>query len=245
MVFRVSDGIVAKVTSEEHITTEYRTLPYLQEHLPCFPAPRLHGVIRIGWYSLLFTSFVSGLDLEKAWPQLDNAQKRSISTQLDKLLVELRSLPYPPDAPLGRVDGQGCQDRRRGARISPKPILDVSQFEDFIFTGSKTASHMYTQFLRSLMPASPAKIVFTHGDIRPANIMVRQDEEGSWTVVSIIDWEASGFYPEYWGCGKMTNNLTSRDGDDWYLFLPESSSPRQIPVQWLIDRIWDRSLENS
>ncbi|KAK3305229.1 uncharacterized protein B0T15DRAFT_191610 [Chaetomium strumarium] len=89
------------------------------------------------------------------------------------------------------------------------------------------------------MPASPAKIVFTHGDIRPVNILVRQDEGGSWTVVSIIDWESSGFYPKYWECVKMTNNLTPRDGDDWYLLLPESLSPRQFPVQWLIDRIWD------
>ncbi|KAL2174170.1 kinase-like domain-containing protein [Thermothelomyces heterothallicus CBS 202.75] len=245
MVFRVSDGIVAKVTLEEHITTEYRTLSYLQEHLPRFPAPRLHGVIRIGRYGLLFTSFVSGLDLEKVWPQLDDVQKRSISTQLDRLLIDLRSLPFPPNTPLGGVGGQGCKDGRRGIRISPKPILDVSQFEDFIFTGSKTASHMYTRFLRSLMPASPATVVFTHGDIRPANIMVRQDEEGSWTVVSIIDWESSGFYPEYWECVKMTNNLTPRDRDDWYLWLPESLSPRQFPVQWLIDRIWDRNLENS
>ena len=245
MVFRVSDGIVAKVTLEEHITTEYRTLPYLQEHLPRFPMPRLHGVIRIGRYGLLFTSFISGIDLEKVWPQLDDVQKRSISTQVDKLLIDLRSLPFPPNTPLGGVGGQSCKDGRRGVRISSKPILDVNQFEDFIFTGSKTASHIYTRFLQSVMPAYPAKVVFTHGDIRPANIMVRRDEEGSWTVVSIIDWESSGFYPEYWECVKMTNNLTPRDGDDWYLLLPESFSPRQFPVQWLIDRIWDRNLENS
>ncbi|KAH6628426.1 kinase-like domain-containing protein [Chaetomium tenue] len=245
MVFRVSDEIVAKVTLEELITTEYRTLAYLQKHLPGFPAPRLHGVIRIGPYGLLFTSFVSGLNLEKVWPRLEDAQKRSIGTQLDKLLIDLRSLPFPPETPLGGVGGQGCKDGRRVVRISPEPILDVSQFEDFIFAGSKTASQMYTQFLRSLMPASPAKVTFTHGDIRPANIMVREDEEGSWTIVSILDWESSGFYPEYWECVKMTNSLIPRDQDDWYLLLPESLSPRQFPVQWLIDRIWDPNLENS
>ncbi|KAK4129915.1 hypothetical protein BT67DRAFT_459063 [Trichocladium antarcticum] len=151
MVFRGSDGIVAKVTLEEHITTEYRTLPCLQEQV----------------------------------------------------------------------------------RISPKPVVNVSEFEDFIFTGSKTASHMYTQFLPSLMPESQAKVVFTHGDSRPANIMVRRDEEGSWTVVSIIDWESSGSYPKYWECVKMTNILSPRHRDDWYLLLPEFLSPRQFPVQWL------------
>ncbi|KAK3314435.1 hypothetical protein B0H66DRAFT_583440 [Apodospora peruviana] len=231
MVFRVSDGIVAKVTIEKHIRTEHQTLPFLQEHLPHF--------------RLQFTSFVSGLDLEKVWPRLNDGQKRSISTQLDKLLIDLRSLPYPPNTPLGGLDGLGCKDGRRGVRISPKPILDLKQFQDFIFTGSKTASQMYTRFLRSLMPASPAKVVFTHGDIRPENIILRQDEEGSWTVVSIVDWESSGFYPEYWECVKMTNNLSFIDKDDWYLLLPESLSPQQFPVQWLVDRIWDYNLDNS
>ncbi|KAK4151714.1 kinase-like domain-containing protein [Chaetomidium leptoderma] len=245
MVFRISDTITAKVTIEKHITTEYCTLPYLQEHLPQFPAPRLHGVVQIGRYGLLFTSFIPGLDLEKVWPQLNDPEKRAISAQLDKLLNELRTLPYPPNTLLGGIQGQGCKDGRRAVRVNSEPILDAKEFEDFIFAGSKTASPMYTQFLRTLMPASPAKVVFTHGDIRPANIMVRQDERGPWSVVAIIDWESSGFYPEYWESVKMTNNLTPRDRDDWYLLLPESLSAKQYPVQWLVDRIWDRNLENS
>ncbi|KAK4034959.1 kinase-like domain-containing protein [Parachaetomium inaequale] len=224
MVFHVSGPIAAKVTTEEHITTEYRALPYLQEHLPHFPAPRLHGVIRIGRYGLLFTSLVSGTHLEKVWTQLRHSDKQSTSAQLDALLNQLRTMPFPPGTPLGGIGGQGCKDGRRAVRVT---------------------SSMYTQFLRSLMPPSPARVVFTHGDIRPANIMVRQDEGGSWTIVAIIDWESSGFYPEYWECIKMTNNLTPRVRDDWYLLLPESMSPQQYPVEWLIDQIWDRNLENS
>ena len=245
MAFRVSDSLAAKVTLEQHILAEYPTLEYLKRHLPAFPAPKLHGVIRIGLYGVLFTTFIPGLDLEKAWPRLDDAEKRSISSQLDTLLSELRLLPFPTDTPLGGVEKQGCKDGRRGIRTNSEPILSTNEFEDFIFAGSKSASAMYTQFLRDLMPASPAKIVFTHGDIRPANIMVDKDEKGCWTVVAIIDWESSGFYPEYWECVKMTNNLTPRDQDDWYKFLPESVSPRRYPTQWLIDRIWDRNLENS
>ena len=154
MVFRISEGLVAKVTVEWQIITESRTLPYPQAHLPHFPVPRLHGVIRIGQYGLLFTPFVPGLDLKKAWPQLDDAQKRSISTQIDKLLIELRSLPFPPNTPLGGVDDRRCKDTRRTVRSNTKPILDVSEFEHFIFAGSKAASSKYTRFLQSLMPES-------------------------------------------------------------------------------------------
>jgi hypothetical protein len=243
MVLRLDQQIVVKVTHKDHAQTEYRTLSYLEEHFPSFPAPRLHGVIQMRQSYLLFTTFVPGLDLEKAWPQLDDAQKHSISDQLDTLLSELRSLPFPPNTPLGAVDGQGCKDARRGIRVSSETIMDVRQFQDFIFAGSRTASRVYRQFLRDLMPTS-TKIVFTHGDLRPANIMVRMGEDGGWAVAAIIDWDMSGFYPEYWESVKMTNNLAPIDRWDWYKFLPESLSQRRYPVQWLVDRVWDYSLDN-
>ena len=245
MVFNVGGGIVAKVTGQEYLQNEYRALPYLAEQLPSLPIPRLHGMIRIGHYPMQFTSLVPGLDLEKQWLQLNDADKRSVSAQLDKLLCQLRTLKLPPETPLGTL-GQGCEDSRRGIRISSETILDVEKFEDFIFAGSKFASVMYTRFLRDLLPAAPpAEVVFTHGDICPANVIVDQNEDGSWKVVAIIDWESSGFYPEYWECVKMTNNLKPSDRDDWYHFLPESLSPQRYPAYWLVDRLWDRSLLNS
>lgn len=245
MVFDVGGGIVAKVTGQQYLQNEYRVLPYLAEQLPSLPIPRLHGMIQIGHYAMQFTSLVPGLDLEKQWPRLNDADKRSVSAQLDKLLCQLRTLKLPPGTPLGAL-GQGCKDSRRGTRVSSETILDVEKFEDFIFAGSKSASAMYIRFLRDLLPAAPpAEVVFTHGDIRPANVIVDQNEDGSWNVVAIIDWESSGFYPGYWECVKMTNNLMPSDRDDWYHFLPESLSPQRYPAYWLVDRVWDRSLSNS
>jgi aminoglycoside phosphotransferase len=37
-------------------------------------------------------------------------------------------------------------------------------------------------------------IVFTHGDIAPHNILVLDDGR----IGGLIDWEAAGYYPEYW-----------------------------------------------
>ncbi|KAF2704894.1 hypothetical protein K504DRAFT_537480 [Pleomassaria siparia CBS 279.74] len=37
------------------------------------------------------------------------------------------------------------------------------------------------------------RIVLTHGDLNQANIMVKHGK-----IVSLIDWEFSGWYPEYW-----------------------------------------------
>jgi thiamine kinase-like enzyme len=47
--------------------------------------------------------------------------------------------------------------------------------------------------------ADNRKICFTHGDAHAGNIMVRGKK-----VVGLIDFELSGFYPEYWEYGKVT-----------------------------------------
>ena len=250
MVFRISEKIAVKFSrNERSAVTEYQSLSYLEKHLPSFPAPKPHGVVRLGKFYLLFTAFIPGHNLEKVWPQLSKIEKRNISSQLETLFLTLRSLlPFPDNTPLGGVEGDGCMDLRTAIRFNSEPIMNSRQFEDFVFAGSKTASPMYTRLLRSLMPNSPAKTVFTHGDLRPANIIVCQeggDENGPWRIAAVIDWETSGFYPEYWECVKATNILGPRDQFDWYEYLPEVASSRRYPRQWLVDRLWDRNMVNS
>ncbi|KAG6109264.1 hypothetical protein E4U13_006005 [Claviceps humidiphila] len=211
-------------------------------NMPDFPAPRPHGLVRLGIYCFLFTSHIPGMNLEDAWPELDCSQKQDISCQIDVLLAELRSFPVPEHACLGDVAGGACRDLRRAQRVSIKPIKSVVEFEDFIFKGSQHATPIYIGLLRGLMPLSN-KIVFTHGDIRPANLMVRRDD-GTWRVTAIIDWETSGFYPEYWEAVKSTNSLTSSEHSDWYKYIPQSISPNRYAVPWLVDRLWDRSTTN-
>lgn len=89
--------------------------------------------------------------------------------------------------------------------------MNAEQFRDFIFARSDTASPTYTSLLKSLLPATQEKIVFTHGDVRPANVRVAQDDGGNWKVAVINDWKFSGFYPEYWESVNATNTLTPAD----------------------------------
>ncbi|RDA84578.1 hypothetical protein CP532_1131 [Ophiocordyceps camponoti-leonardi (nom. inval.)] len=243
MVFRINENIVVKAGHAAYAIKEHQTLTFLQKHLASFPVPKPHGLIRLGVYSFLFTSYIGGIDLEKAWPRLGCSQKHEISHQLDILLTDLRSLPVPDDAPLGDVAGCGCADLRRTQRKSTEQIMSVDAFQEFIFSGSNTASSLYTELLRDLMPRS-TKVVLTHGDLRPANIMVRERDDGTWGIAGIIDWESSGFYPEYWETVKATNLLTPREDFDWYKYIPRSISPSQYPIQWLVDRVWDRSAAN-
>lgn len=246
-VFRLGDTIVVKASSDkEKLVNEHRTLSYLAQNFVDFPAPQPHGVVRLGHMGLLFTAFVAGSDLEKSWPNMAELDKCSISAELEALFCRLRSIPFPKGTPLGGLGGAGCIDGRKWYRVSSTPIMDATQFQDFIFSGAvPTFTPAYRRLLRSMTPALQASIVFTHGDVRPANIMMRQEDGGSWSVAAIIDWTNSGFYPDYWESVKATNNLSPNERWDWYDFLPESISPRRYRTEWLLDRVLDRNMSNS
>lgn len=240
MVLRVTENIVAKLVRMVDGTTEYSALEYLRDHAPRIPAPRPCGLLKLSNFLVMFSSYVPGEDLEKVWPQLDSSQKQDISSQVDTLFSELRSLPRASDMPLGGVKGEGCKDTRRSVRRSTTPIMTNKEFEDFIFTSERPPSSVYTQFIKSFIPSGDGlDYVFTHGDLRTANIRVAKDKSGKWAVTGIIDWECSGFYPDYWEMLKITNTMNSFEKSDWYLYLPKSLSPLRSPQRWLVDRLWD------
>ena len=64
-VFRVSDTIALKVTSRNSAVSESRTLQYLETNLLDFPAPRPHGLIQLGRFYLLFTTFMGSENLNE------------------------------------------------------------------------------------------------------------------------------------------------------------------------------------
>lgn len=163
-VFRVSETVAVKITNRRSTLTETRALDYLQTHLPDFPAPKLQGLIKLGPFYLMFTTFLGTHNLEDMWPRMEEVQKRKISTQLDKIFCKLRSLPLTTNDLLGEPEGGGCKDVRRGFRTIDQPVKDVKQFEDFVFAGATRASSSYIRFLRSFKPRSPMPCVFTHGD---------------------------------------------------------------------------------
>lgn len=52
-------------------------------------------------------------------------------------------------------------------------------------------------YIRAMLSHHKHRIVFTHGDFRPANIIVKDGH-----VAAIVDWAQGGWYPEYWDFAK-------------------------------------------
>jgi hypothetical protein len=72
--------------------------------------------------------------------------------------------------------------------------------------------------------------------------MVEQDTDGQYTVSGIIDWEMSGFYPEYLESMQVLHLFDRNVESDWYHYLPHCISPSRHPERFLVGRIWTMSL---
>ncbi|OJD10587.1 hypothetical protein AJ78_08447 [Emergomyces pasteurianus Ep9510] len=251
VVVKCNEEVVAKViTGDNNDTTEYTTMQYLAERAPDIPAPKPHGLIRFGPFRVIFMSYIPDMTLAQVWSSLSPEEKVSIQQQLDHIFRRLRTLRQEDGNALGGVSGEGVKEYRVDENARWKDITTAREFSDLQFSACHHGSKTYIKFLRSFLEDECATMrgsVFTHGDIRRENIMVKQDpyNNNTYVVTGIIDWEDSGFYPEYYECTMLTCTLSLVDENDWYLYLPECISPLRFPVRWLVDRLWDIHLKNT
>lgn len=216
-IFKCSREIVAKVVRMGGPdNTEYTSLQYLAQHIPEVPAPKPHGLVSLGHYIVMFMSFTPSKTLAEVWPSLTHHQKVSIQRQLDDILRSLRQMKQPDGLPLGWLGMGFVTDVHRFDYRSDHNIITVADFENWKFSLSKFATDQYTKFIRSLLPPPAVESFFTHRDLRPANIMVELNSSSDYSVTGIIDWEDSGFYPDYHECTNATNLLESDEKSDWY-----------------------------
>ncbi|EXJ82249.1 hypothetical protein A1O3_06062 [Capronia epimyces CBS 606.96] len=241
-VIKCNRRIVLKVIRATSDYTEYTSMRFLQENHPEVPAPRPLGVISDSRHTYIFMSFIPGVSLDRVWDYLSDEKKIFIRRQLDTILTKMR-VPITLPLPLGGTAGEGCRHTRRYTHRSKTQLYSCPQFVDFLLSNPHYASKPYVRLFRKLWKSQESSIVFTHGDLRLSNIMVRAvytDPEEMPRVSGIVDWEESGLYPDWWEAAKVTRSVTPDDADemDWISYLPRSISPRLFPIAWLAERAW-------
>ena len=145
-------------------------------------------------YGCVVMELVDGEPLDLAWESLIPDQQEHIVGQLKGYMEELHSIE---GSTIGSVEGGPCPDHFFDQDPIPLagPFASASDFRDgLIKTVRENEQGPFTETVVSYLRLLPdTKIVLTHGDFQPRNILVRDGK-----VVSIIDWEYSGFYPVYW-----------------------------------------------
>ncbi|KAK3313307.1 hypothetical protein B0H66DRAFT_577388 [Apodospora peruviana] len=241
-------------------------LQYINTHAPQVPAPSCLGSLLSGKRTYVFMSRAEGVTLESVWPQLSAAHKSSVQQQLNSIFRLLRDDHDDKTIPdhdsqqqqqcdqgwIGSFVSRACKDMRRSLRIrdAAGPAWSEAEFNDFLCydAAPRRTVTPWIRMVRSFMKENH-RLVRTHGDLHPRNIMVKWEEEEEngndrqqhvLRVTSLIDWELGGWYPEYWEFVRAMSMVDVRGNlADWCEYLPMEaigSWPEEFAVDSLIGR---------
>lgn len=242
--------IAVKIVPASMTGSEYSTLQFLAQHAPDFPAPKPHGLIKLGNSALILMSYIPSVTLRNVWSTLSHTNKLSIQRQLERLFSRLRGIKQQAGGRLGGVGGEGVSDSHAWVEHidSETTMTTAAEFRDFQFSIEAPCGPEYAAFLRSLLPHpdpnEPA--VFTHGDMFPGNIILDVDPTTpeEYVVTGIIDWEESGFYPSWFEATKVLytfNEDGRKEMQDWWQYVPACIAPASYARKWAVRRLWDKA----
>ena len=195
-IFKISETAVVKCGVGTDRISEANTMRYIRENTT-IPIPEVYDVYvnpsdkKIG---MLHMSLIEGDILADVWETMDSASKESVITDLRGYVSQLRQLK---GTYIGKVDGTGCEDPMfdNFDMISYGPYKNEAEFNNAIVDWImgrpwKVHCEMISDMVHCL---KNHEIVMTHADLVSRNIIVKDAK-----IAAILDWEQSGFFPEYW-----------------------------------------------
>ncbi|KAJ6471810.1 kinase-like protein [Mycena vitilis] len=160
---------------------------------------------------------IDGDPLDLVWADMTSHQQANVVRQLRDIVAQLRALTPQSTSAVSGLYNRKCKDARVASMVPFGPFKNEAAFNDFLVKHAEGnfGPDPYLDETRRMMCDSH-RIVFTHGDFAPRNIMVRGD-----VVVGLIDWEHSGWYPEHWEYCKAHFSPDRECGPSWIQALDE------------------------
>ncbi|KAF5694108.1 kinase-like domain-containing protein [Fusarium denticulatum] len=192
-------GLYLKYNSNpDTLRNEYNALKVLEEKTS-IPAPRVFDIVSQNNdeddLSYLLMSRVPGTSLAICRDALSDQDYANLSVQLKDCVSQIRNIPKPTNNRMAICNtlGEACRDPRIRDWTPIGPYSDEASFSQNLRFSDEPSRRGH-------------KIVFTHGDLNPRNIMMERVSNSSgvrgWRLSGIIDWETAGYYPEYWDYTK-------------------------------------------
>lgn len=160
--------------------------------------------------------YVEGDTLENLWRGMNPEVRLSVAHQLRDILKVMRKLPPPPNF-IGAFNRNELRDVRHYDIFVRPSCPDEAAFNTFL-TEDETIPAAIRRGFRHFVGTSH-RVVFSHCDLAPRNIMIRDGR-----IVALLDWEAAGWYPEYWEYVKFMH-MGGLD-DAWQSFVDEVFTER-------------------
>lgn len=218
------------------------------------PVPEVYGWRTEGNEAYIYMEYVNGQSLEQAWPSMGCEDKAGISRELRTIFQRLRQVEQDPEDPFVGANIPGTlwiRDCRQltflfVGNITKGPLYDRAFHVNYMHEAGPFATvrdfHDWFTFLHRRpmpdpysVPVEPFRhdlpddcaIKFTHGDLHRSNIIVTSTRP--YRILAVVDWEQSGWLPEYWESRKA--QYTADRADEWSLtYLPMIME--QFPSTW-------------
>ncbi|KAK2877199.1 hypothetical protein FQN49_001349 [Arthroderma sp. PD_2] len=182
------------------------------------PIPRVVNSKMESNFGQIVMTIIPGAPLDRSWMSLDEKTRLRLCRETWTLLTQLRDIPRPPAC-------EGLfQCMADGSTSDDALLQDLDQPpHKHIYTDDGLRARLYERYLHfngrrykdslpDMLPRS-SESVFTHADIAPRNIMVNEKHE----ITGILDWELSGWYPDYWEYSQIMRhaNKVTTDWAKW------------------------------
>lgn len=241
-VYPLSRHMLVKTGSDVRLA-EAATMRFIAENTS-IPVPKVLSAFVRNGAAYIVMERIQGQELAKLWHRLSDQTRASLLDQLRQMVDELRALQPPSEFAVGSCTGGSLQDFRQSRAPPPVrfgPFRTIQDFHSWLRDGLEQGQaeireqadldDVNDMIARQDGPWPPP--VFTHGDLNPSNILVRDDK-----IVGIIDWEMSGWYPHYWEytslkIGSYLVNPVWDDNIDKFLSpLPDELKMEKVRFRW-------------
>ncbi|KAG5933671.1 hypothetical protein E4U53_000917 [Claviceps sorghi] len=195
-VQRLPFGMYLKVHRDRSVLeNEYAALQLVRRHT-LVPVPQTLDLVSDSSDSYLLTTKLPGKVAGAYIDTLSDSEETALVHDLQEALSQLRAIPkqVAPEYAIASVLGKACRDGRITSLLSPEmenragPFVDESAFHDLLRIGA----------LPDVSQHNGHRIVFTHGDLNPRNILIHNGRFSG-----IVDWAFAGWMPEYWEYTKI------------------------------------------
>lgn len=192
-------------------STEYQALKLISSSTK-IPAYKVVNVYNRPHGKVVEYEGIPGKTLDSCWDKLNMDKRKKIIKEIGSFVQQLRAMKPPTRAVVGDSTLGGAIDSRFGpGKVGP--FYSIDAFHDFMRRGYSAKDFRGECVDKCHNRSTQYELKFTHANLCPQNVLI--DDSGR--VAAIINWEGSGWFPEYWEYVQMSQLADSRTlaGDEW------------------------------
>lgn len=164
---------------------EAETIKFIKENTT-IPVPNILEYYTKDGKNYIVMDRIDGKTLESELSNLNAEELENILLELKGYVNQMRNIT---SSYIGSIHNKPLND----VLFQGGPFYSEQEFNQHMIDKFKDILRGHYHTILAKMLKNNHKIVFTHADINPRNILIKNNK-----IIGIIDWEFSGFYPEYW-----------------------------------------------